>query len=70
MNFITDTIAVGNFIDAEDRTTREAAGIRSILCLNALLQGCKTADFGVEALPCFDLTDGSGNELRSFSRKI
>ena len=48
MTFITDTIAIGNFIDAEDRATREAAGIRSILCLNGLLQGCKPADCGVE----------------------
>ena len=24
MTFITDTIAIGNFIDAEDRATREA----------------------------------------------
>ncbi len=26
MTFIADTIAIGNFIDAEDRVTREAAG--------------------------------------------
>jgi predicted protein tyrosine phosphatase len=70
MTFITDTIAIGNFIDAEDRATREAAGIRSILCLNGLLQGCKPADCGVEALTCFNLTDGSGNDPWIFGRAV
>jgi hypothetical protein len=70
MTFITDTIAIGNFIDAEDRATREAAGIRSILCLNGLLQGCKPADCGVEALTCFNLTDGSGNDPWLFDRAV
>ncbi len=70
MTFITDTIAIGNFIDAEDRATREAAGIRSILCLNGLLQGCKPSDCGVEALTCFDLTDGSGNDPWIFDRAV
>lgn len=36
MTFITDTITAGNFINAEDRTSREAAGISSILCPNRL----------------------------------
>jgi hypothetical protein len=70
MTFITDTIAIGNFIDAEDRATREAVGIRSILCLNGLLQGCKPADCGVEALACFNLTDGSGNDPWTFDRAV
>jgi hypothetical protein len=70
MTFITDTIAIGNFIDAEDRAIREAAGIRSILCLNGLLQGCKPSDCGVEALTCFDLTDGSGNDPWIFDRAV
>ena len=70
MTFITDTIAIGNFIDAEDRATREAAGIRSILCLNGLLQGCKPSDCGVEAMTCFDLTDGSGNDPWIFDRAV
>ena len=70
MTFITDTIAIGNFIDAEDRATREAVGIRSILCLNGLLKGCKPADCGVEALACFNLTDGSGNDPWTFDRAV
>ena len=70
MTFITDTIAIGNFIDAEDRATREAAGIRSILCLNGLLQDCKPADCGVEALTCFNFHDGSGNDPWLFDRAV
>ena len=70
MTFITDTIAIGNFIDAEDRANREAAGIRSILCLNGLLQGCKPEDCGVEALTCFKLRDGPGNDPWLFDRAV
>lgn len=33
MTFITDTIAIGNSIDAENLVSREASGIRSIVCL-------------------------------------
>lgn len=29
MTFITDTIAIGNFVDAENRAARESAGTRS-----------------------------------------
>lgn len=70
MTFITDTIAIGNFIDAEDRAVRDASGIRSILCLNGLLTGCKPADCGVEALSCFNLHDGRGNDPYIFARAV
>ena len=70
MTFITDTIAIGNFIDAEDLVSREVAGIRSILCLNGLLQGCKPEDCGVEALTCFNLTDDPGNDPWIFDRAV
>lgn len=62
MTFITDTIAIGNFMDAEDLAAQEQAGIRSILCLNGLLSQFKAADCGVDALTCFHLRDGSGND--------
>lgn len=70
MTFITDTIAIGNFIDAEDRAARDAAGIRSILCLNGLFSGCKPEDCGVEALSCFNLHDGPGNDPYLFDRAV
>lgn len=62
MTFITDTIAIGNFVDAENHAAMEAAGIRFILCLNGHFYDCTQADCGVEALTCFNLRDGPGND--------
>lgn len=70
MIFITETIAIGNFVDAENRAAREAAGIRSILCLNGHFYEWKQADCGVEALTCFNLRDGSGNDPWLFDRAV
>jgi protein-tyrosine phosphatase len=70
MTFITETIAIGNFIDAEDRLTREAAGIRSILCLNGLFSGRSAESYVVDAMTCFDFHDGSGNDPWQFDRAV
>ena len=70
MTFITETIAIGNFVDAENRAAREAAGIRSILCLNGHFYDCKPADCGVEGLTCFNFKDGPGNDPWLFDRAV
>ena len=70
MTFITDTIAIGNFIDAQDHAALQEAGIRSILCLNGLLSGLQPDDLGVEAMTCFNFTDGSGNDPQLFERAV
>lgn len=70
MTFITDTIAIGNFMDAQDHAALQEAGIRSILCLNGLLSGLQPDDLGVEAMTCFNFTDGSGNDPQLFERAV
>lgn len=70
MTFITDTIAIGNFVDAENRPARESAGIRSILCLNGHFYDYKPEDCGVEALTCFNFKDGTGNDPWLFDRAV
>ena len=70
MTFITDTIAIGSFVDAQDKAAMKAAGIRSLLCLNGLLAGRRPEDCGVEALACFDFIDGSGNDPLLFDRAV
>lgn len=70
MTFITDTIAIGNFMDAQDHTALQEAGIRSILCLNGFLSGLQPDDLGVEAMTCFNFTDGSGNDPQLFERAV
>ena len=70
MTFITDTIAIGNFMDAQDHAALQEAGIRSILCLNGFLSGLQPDDLGVEAMTCFNFTDGSGNDPQLFDRAV
>ena len=70
MTFITDTIAIGNFMDAQDHAALQEAGIRSILCLNGLLSGLQPDDLGVEAMTSFNFTDGSGNDPQLFERAV
>lgn len=70
MTFITDTIAIGNCVDAEDQTALQAAGIRSILCLNGQLAGRTPQHCGVEALSSFNFVDGAGNDPGLFGRAV
>ncbi len=70
MTFITDTIAIGNCHDAEDLAAQEAAGIRSILCLNGLLSQFTAADCGVAALTSYHFRDGPGNDPWLFDRAV
>jgi hypothetical protein len=35
MDWITDTIAIGTYVEARNRLVRVGAGIRSIICLDA-----------------------------------
>jgi protein tyrosine phosphatase (PTP) superfamily phosphohydrolase (DUF442 family) len=70
MTFITETIAIGNCVDAEDQAALQAAGIRSILCLNGQLAGRTPEHCGVEALACFSFIDGAGNDPGLFGRAV
>lgn len=70
MNFITDSIAIGNTHDATDLAGLQAAGIRSILCLNGQLAGRTPEDCGVDELTCLNLVDGKGNDPWLFERAV
>lgn len=70
MDWITDTIAIGNYIDAGDRQRREAEGIRSMICLNNKQRGVQAQAIGLEALANFDFIDGPGNSPDMFERAV
>jgi hypothetical protein len=48
MDRITDTIWIGNYLDAADTEARSRAGIRSILCLDGCMEGATAGELGVE----------------------
>lgn len=62
MDWITDNIAIGNFIDARD----EYAAVDAILCLK---EGCCAGREDVDAF-CVPLIDGPGNTRESIEEAI
>jgi len=70
MDWITDNIAIGNYLDAEDSELRRASGIRSMICLNGRLRGVRPEDLDLDALENYDLKDGPGNDPTIFQRAV
>ncbi len=70
MDKITDSIWIGNYLDAADREAREREGIRAILCLDGCMAGKDAADVGTERLEVVELIDGAGNPPEKFLRAV
>jgi protein-tyrosine phosphatase len=66
MTWITDTIAIGNYLEAQDVELRRQEGIASILCLDGAMDGQNAEILGVNAVEVFRLIDGPGNDRRTF----
>jgi atypical dual specificity phosphatase len=64
MDWITENIAIGNFIDAQNASTVK---LDAILCLKPECCDEYNEDFAVLCLP---LIDGSGNETRDFDDAV
>ena len=70
MDRITESIWIGNYLDARDEQAKAAAGIRSILCLDGSLAGATAVEVGVERLEVIKLIDGAGNPPERFLRAV
>ena len=70
MDWITDQIAIGNYLDAQDVELLRREGIASILCLDGSLAGRAPADLGVRKIAVVKLTDGPGNDRDTFFRAV
>ena len=70
MNAITETIFIGNYLDAQDVICHRAEGIRSMVCLDGKLRDVEARTMGLEALEVFELKDGPGNDLGIFERVV
>ncbi len=70
MDWITDTIAIGNYLDAENLELRLSNNILSMICLNGKLRGVSARDLQLDALEVYDLKDGPGNNPEIFCRAV
>ena len=70
MDWITDTIAIGTFLEARNHALRVAAGIRSIICLDAVLRDPDEPSLDVDDYEVIDFADGPGNDPRLFDQAV
>lgn len=67
VDWITDTIAIGNIEDAMDTAGLNAAGITAVLCLNGFPYGARAE--GVTWMGV-TLTDGAGNSMEQLEAAV
>jgi len=70
MDWITDNLAIGNYLDAQNGELHERESIRSLVCLDGKLRGVAPETLRMDALEAFDLKDGPGNNPDLFKRIV
>ncbi|HEX5272013.1 MAG TPA: dual specificity protein phosphatase [Gemmataceae bacterium] len=66
MDWITDRIAVGNYLEAQDAGLLQEQGIVSILSLDRTLTAADATRLGLKAVEAVPLEDAAGNDPRLF----
>jgi hypothetical protein len=70
MDWITATIAIGDYCEAQDEDLLRREGLGSVLGLTSTLQGKKAGDLGLERIEIVPLRDGPGNHFEDFLRAL
>jgi hypothetical protein len=70
MDWITDKIAIGNFLEAQDETLLREMGIRSALSLDGTLDPSDAGFSVLREIVVVKLVDGPGNDVGSFRRAV
>ena len=70
MDWITDQVAIGNYLEAQDAAFLRGHGFRSVLSLDGTLTEGDANRIGVDAIAVFRLIDGAGNDIRVFRLAI
>lgn len=70
MNWITDTIAIGDAEEAQDAALLRRESIHSILGLITLLKDTPPTSLGVKRIEVVPLRDGPGNDPQVFLRSV
>jgi protein-tyrosine phosphatase len=70
MDWITDSVAIGNYLEAKDAALLRQAGIASALSLDRTLRTGDAAPLGLREVEAVPLEDGPGNDPRLFRRAV
>jgi protein-tyrosine phosphatase len=70
VDWITDQIAIGNYLDALDLELIRSSSISSVLSLDGTLCGKKPADCGLRRIEIVLLEDAPGNDPHLFRRAV
>lgn len=66
MDWITENIAIGNCIDAQDPVLREQNGFRSLISLDGSMTDDQALAAGYDDCVCISMIDGAGNDVETF----
>ena len=66
MDWITDQVAIGNYLEAVDVTLLKEHGFRSAHSLDGTLDEHHASRLGLSEVASYPLIDGPGNDLRVF----
>lgn len=66
MDWITDDVAIGNYIEAQDVEFLSRNGFRSVLSLDGTLSRWEPEDLGLDEVVVIPLKDGPGNRADVF----
>lgn len=70
VDWITDTIAIGNHLEARDDALVRRAGFRSLLSLDGSMVAVPTAATPFEVVRAYTLIDGPGNDSGLYRRIV
>lgn len=70
MDWVTDGIAIGNYLEAQDKALLHDSGITAVLSLDGTLRGRPSAELGLQAIEVVPLEDAPGNDVRLFHRAV
>ena len=69
VTWITDTVAITNYVSAHSREVLAGHNVKAVLCLDRELEGCPAAGRGVASIRVAHLVDGA-NELSLFKAAV
>jgi len=70
MDWITDTVAIGNRIDAHDSALRAQHGFLGLISLDGSMTNEKALALGYDDWVCASMVDGHGNDMESFRKLV
>jgi len=70
MDWITETIAIGNRLEAHDSSLRAHEGFRSLISLDGSMTDDRAQAIGYEDWVCITMVDGPGNDLAAIRKVV